>query len=528
MGADAGASASTGASTDAGASAGAGAGASAGTYAGAGASAGAGAGAGADANVGLDSGGACPSGMALVDGDYCTDVELTCKKSWYANWNDKTICEKFVPPSRCVGSLVHKRFCIDEYEYPNKKGERPRVMFKFHEAQQLCAAEGKRVCTETEWTTACEGPEHKPYPYGYERDPWACNGDKHYIEPRVTAHDHKGRPIMAFASTRPGSASEELERLWQGRRVSGSAAAVRERLRRLRHARGKVDQLASSETPEPRASSTTSPRAAPGCTACATSAGRRSTRTTRGSRTTTCRRGAAPSPTGLPPIPARPSRSGATRSGARDAAPRSSVKTAHAHDFGPLRRGGGGGGGVRRAGRARCRDADVRARPARQALRGDLAGVSVGLDGVVRAGMTLGAVALPPDTGNTVACAVTLTDGSVLVGTGLAHGGKVVRIAGGVATEYADTKESAVYALAVDRAGNVYAATTSPRIYKITQGKAVSHPAAGLPALLLCAAIPATAGRAGQLSGGSPARSAAAAGPFSGSACAAAGGEFSR
>src|SRR6202453_3136037 len=103
---------------------------------------------------------------------------------------------------------------------------------------------------------------------------------------------------------------------------------------------------------------------------------------------------------------------------------------------------------------------------------GDLAGVSVGSDGVVRAGMTLGAVALPTDTGNTVACAVALADGSILVGTGPAHGGKVVRIAGGVATEFADTKESAVYALAVDRAGNVYAATTSPRIYKIAQGKA--------------------------------------------------------
>jgi hypothetical protein len=100
------------------------------------------------------------------------------------------------------------------------------------------------------------------------------------------------------------------------------------------------------------------------------------------------------------------------------------------------------------------------------------AGVSVGSDGVVRAGMTLGSVAVPPDTGNTAACAVALADGSILVGTGPAHGGKVVRVAGGVATEYADTKESAVHALAVDRAGNVYAATTSARIYKIAQGKA--------------------------------------------------------
>jgi hypothetical protein len=103
---------------------------------------------------------------------------------------------------------------------------------------------------------------------------------------------------------------------------------------------------------------------------------------------------------------------------------------------------------------------------------GDLSGVSVGSDGVVRAGFTTGSVALPPDTGNTAACAVALPDGSVLVGTGPAHGGKVIRVAGGVATVLADTKESAVQALAVDRAGNVYAATTSPRVYKIAQGKA--------------------------------------------------------
>jgi hypothetical protein len=103
---------------------------------------------------------------------------------------------------------------------------------------------------------------------------------------------------------------------------------------------------------------------------------------------------------------------------------------------------------------------------------GDLAGVAVGSDGVVRAGLTLGSIGLPPDTGNTATCAVTLGDGSLLVGTGPAHGGKVIRIAGGVATEFADTKESAVYALAVDRAGNVYAATTSPHIYKLAQGKA--------------------------------------------------------
>jgi hypothetical protein len=103
---------------------------------------------------------------------------------------------------------------------------------------------------------------------------------------------------------------------------------------------------------------------------------------------------------------------------------------------------------------------------------GDVKGVSVGSDGVVRAGWTLGNVPLPAGAGTTATCAVELPDGAVLLGTGPAAGGKVVRVAGDQATVLADTKESAVNALAVDRAGTVYAATTSDRIYKVSQGKA--------------------------------------------------------
>src|SRR5579862_10028758 len=82
------------------------------------AGAGAGLDAGADANadsgpdaapashLSPESSTACPSGMALVDGDYCTSLELTCKKSWYAKWNDKTICDEFEKPSKCDGRHV--------------------------------------------------------------------------------------------------------------------------------------------------------------------------------------------------------------------------------------------------------------------------------------------------------------------------------------------------------------------------------------------------------------------------------------
>ena len=103
---------------------------------------------------------------------------------------------------------------------------------------------------------------------------------------------------------------------------------------------------------------------------------------------------------------------------------------------------------------------------------GDLKGVSVGSDGVVRAGWTLGEAPLPTDAGTTATCAVAMADGSVLIGTGPTSGGKVVRVVNDHGTVFADTKENAVNALAVDARGTVYAATTSNKIYKVTSGHA--------------------------------------------------------
>jgi hypothetical protein len=145
--------------------------------------------------------------MVFVEGEYCTDVDQNCLQSWYDESNKKTVCEVFDVPTRCVGNRVHKRFCIDEFSWPNVRGERPEVMNRFHQAQVKCASVGKRLCTESEWTFACEGPEAKPFPYGYVRDPRKCNGDQLWDGPdmdRVAARDPK-----------------ELARLWKGVR-SGS------------------------------------------------------------------------------------------------------------------------------------------------------------------------------------------------------------------------------------------------------------------------------------------------------------------
>ncbi|MBM4363119.1 MAG: SUMF1/EgtB/PvdO family nonheme iron enzyme, partial [Deltaproteobacteria bacterium] len=147
---------------------------------------------------------ACPANMQLVSAEYCSEVEQTCKRSWYDPSNRKVICEEFEAPSRCVGTRDPRRFCIDRHPWPNVPGERPEVMNNFYQAEVKCAAVGKRLCTESEWTLACEGPDMKPFPYGYVRDAGKCNGDHPWDSPdmkKVAARD-----------------PAELARLWKGAR----------------------------------------------------------------------------------------------------------------------------------------------------------------------------------------------------------------------------------------------------------------------------------------------------------------------
>lgn len=145
---------------------------------------------------------ACPSDMILVAGDYCSDVQHVCKKEWFSEANKKRVCEEFEPHSKCVGTKTPKRFCIDKYSWPNVAGERPEVMNNFYQAQVKCAAIGKRLCTESEWTMSCEGPDMLPFPYGYVRDTTKCNGDREWDNP----------DMVKVAKRDP----DELARLWQG------------------------------------------------------------------------------------------------------------------------------------------------------------------------------------------------------------------------------------------------------------------------------------------------------------------------
>ena len=68
------------------------------------------------------------------------------------------------------------KFCIDTYEYPNKKGETPVFNVTYAQARESCQKQGKRLCTPQEWESACRGEKGKNnYPYGKDFISEKCN-----------------------------------------------------------------------------------------------------------------------------------------------------------------------------------------------------------------------------------------------------------------------------------------------------------------------------------------------------------------
>lgn len=79
-------------------------------------------------------------------------------------------------------------FCVDIFEYPNKRGVAPTASVGFADAKRLCEAQNKRLCTESEWEKSCKGPGGAKWPYGNSFDANTCNteddiGDSRSLSP---------------------------------------------------------------------------------------------------------------------------------------------------------------------------------------------------------------------------------------------------------------------------------------------------------------------------------------------------------
>lgn len=95
-------------------------------------------------------------------------------------------------------------FCIDAFEYPNKKGVAPTVAVAFADAKRLCESQNKRLCSESEWEKACKGPGGAKWPFGANFDADSCNTEDDSGEARSLA------PAGRFGKCRSGYGSFDM------------------------------------------------------------------------------------------------------------------------------------------------------------------------------------------------------------------------------------------------------------------------------------------------------------------------------
>jgi formylglycine-generating enzyme required for sulfatase activity len=199
--------------------------------------------------------GRCREGMVEVEGKVMwegagsSDEVEALQSGTCTDWINRSYperCARYDPDAWAAASAriprVSMHFCIDRYEYPNHRGAYPWIMVGWDDALGVCARKGKRLCTEQEWTFACEGEEALPYPYGYERDAEACVIDRPW------------RPYDAgtLYSSDDERARAELDRLWQGE-ASGAFPRCRSPFG-VYDMTGNVDEWTTSVVPRKRPS----------------------------------------------------------------------------------------------------------------------------------------------------------------------------------------------------------------------------------------------------------------------------------
>lgn len=199
--------------------------------------------------------GNCPSGMVEVQGTMVggshgrLEAIDDLQRAACVHWINQTFPERCGQFDRLQwlslsASLPREpmHFCIDRFEYPNRRREYPWIMVDYFEARDLCAREKSRLCTEAEWTFACEGDEAMPYPYGYERAEDACVVDRPWREVDE----------MALVPRDSARAMREVDRLWQGE-PSGTGPRCRSQFG-VYDMTGNIDEWTTSVQPGERPS----------------------------------------------------------------------------------------------------------------------------------------------------------------------------------------------------------------------------------------------------------------------------------
>jgi formylglycine-generating enzyme required for sulfatase activity len=105
---------------------------------------------------------------------------------------------------KALAAVEVHAYCVDQFEFPNKRGVAPTINIAWADAKRLCEGKGKRMCSEDEWEKACKGPGNARWPYGNVFDANACNTEDEAGEDRVIS------PSGRFAKCRSGFGVADL------------------------------------------------------------------------------------------------------------------------------------------------------------------------------------------------------------------------------------------------------------------------------------------------------------------------------
>ncbi|NUO47407.1 MAG: SUMF1/EgtB/PvdO family nonheme iron enzyme [Polyangiaceae bacterium] len=119
--------------------------------------------------------GGCPAGMLRVD-DFCVDQY----EASLVSYPDGDPVSPYWNPDDTMVMAVSVAAAV------------PQGYINQIQAEDACLAAGKRLCTDTEWLRACQGPSDTTYPYGDDLELGVCNDhrDQHpAIEYFMTTDD---------------------------------------------------------------------------------------------------------------------------------------------------------------------------------------------------------------------------------------------------------------------------------------------------------------------------------------------------
>lgn len=115
--------------------------------------------------------------------DVTTSIEIRAKDSCGRQMEARSIyyeIERAESIQYCPEGMEYvkvgaNRYCVDRYEWPNRKDAVPISYISKYGASDSCYSAGKRLCSAEEWMLACMGPYSWKYPYGQIYEGHACS-----------------------------------------------------------------------------------------------------------------------------------------------------------------------------------------------------------------------------------------------------------------------------------------------------------------------------------------------------------------